>query len=365
MSFIRKIGSFLLLLLLLNLIAACKKDKQFEGYLYPIKENGLYGYIDSVGNRIIEPEFLWVSTFHYGLAMAVVDTIYRVFPDSMAYKVGERDTIINAYRMYARYGYINKSGKFAIEPKFLSYVNMTDIGDVTNDMNDCSNALSRHSFQNKRALFHDTTTWKDGYINLGGDVALPPKYYYSRPFSHGRAVVKEILAPPVYYDDLCLNPCKLRCYYIDTLGNSTTSNKYETLTRFNGRRGIGSYTEIIRDSTGNKQGYTVHNDIIDGDGKLIKDLGIWNSFYDYSGDGICVAKQVLHLQVYDGMYDSYSFVNEEGDYLQPLKGLSKFQLDSLSKCKDILQVIPNDAPIVDATYFNDGFAGITPDLTQL
>ena len=44
------------------IIVSCNEKKQFDGYLYPIRENGLYGYIDSVGNRIIEPEFLWVST---------------------------------------------------------------------------------------------------------------------------------------------------------------------------------------------------------------------------------------------------------------------------------------------------------------
>lgn len=343
------------------MIVSCNEKKQFGGYLYPIRENGLYGYIDSVGNRIIEPEFLWVSTFHNGLAMAVVDTIYREVPDSIAYEVGERDTIINVYRLYAKYGYIDKFGDFVIEPKFISYVNMSEIGDVTNDMDECSNALYRNSFRNKRAMFYDTLTWKNGYIDTKGNIVIDPIYFYSKPFSHGRAVVKELIAEPVIYNDLCLNPSKLRCSYIDTLGNRTTQNKYESLTRFNGRRGIGSFTEIFEDSAGNKQGYTVHNDIVDGDGNLIKDLGIWNCFYDYSIDGISVAKQVMHFKVYDGMFDSYSFVDEEGDYLQPLMGLTENQIDSLNKCDDILEVLPEDAPIADATYFNNGFAGITPD----
>ena len=110
--------------------ASCAERKRFDGYLYPIHENGLYGYIDSVGNRIIEPAFLWVSTFHNGLAMAVVDTIYLEVPDSMAFEVGEMDTIINVYRMYAKYGYIDRSGEFVIEPKFTSYVNMPNIGSL-------------------------------------------------------------------------------------------------------------------------------------------------------------------------------------------------------------------------------------------
>ena len=361
MNNIRRIHFSLLALFLLCILASCKKEKEFDGYLYPIRENGLYGYIDSMGNRIIEPIFLWVSTFHNGLAMAVVDTIYREVPDSMAYEVGERDSIVLIYRMYAKYGYIDKSGRFAIPPTYISYVTMPEKGFVVNDMDGCREALSRHTFRNKRAMFCDTTTWKYGYINPIGDTIIPPNYYYSNPFSYGRAVVKELLAEPVIYDELCLNPSKLRCLYIDTLGNSKTQNKYESLTNYNGRRGIGSYTEIIKDSAGNKQGYTIHNDIIDGNGNLIKDLGFWNSFYDYSRDGISVARQVLHFQVYDGMFDSYSFVDEDGNYLQPLKGLTESQIDSLNKCDDILEVLPEDAPIADATYFSNGFAGITPD----
>lgn len=361
MNIIRRIQFSFLSLFLLCILTACKKEMRFDGYLYPIRENGLYGYIDSVGNRIIEPKFLWVSTFHNGLAMAVVDTIYREVPDSIAFEVGERDSIVHIYRIYAKYGYIDKSGRFVIPPTYISYVTMPEKGFVVNDMDGCREALSRHIFRNKRALFCDTKTWKYGYINHKGKTIIPPNYYYSNPFSYGRAVVKELVAEPVFYDDLCLFPSKLRCYYIDTLGNPITNNKYETLTNYNGRRGIGSYTEIIKDSAGNKQGYTIHNDIIDGDGNLIKDLGIWNSFYDYSRDGISVARQVMHFQVYDGMFDSYSFVDEEGNYLQPLKGLTENQIDSLNKCDDILEVLSEDAPIADATYFNDGFAGITPD----
>ena len=164
--------------------ASCAERKRFDGYLYPIHENGLYGYIDSVGNRIIEPAFLWVSTFHNGLAMAVVDTIYLEVPDSMAFEVGEMDTIINVYRMYAKYGYIDRSGEFVIEPKFTSYVNMPNIGFVVKDMDNCSNALYRHSFRNKRAMFYDTTTWKNGYIDTKGDIVIKPIVQRPRPFTY-------------------------------------------------------------------------------------------------------------------------------------------------------------------------------------
>lgn len=361
MRFFHIIKDKLLFLLFLGLVISCNEKKKFDGYLYPIRENGLYGYIDSVGNRIMEPKFLWVSPFVNGLAVAVVDTIYREVPDSMDFEVNVRDTILKDHRMLVKYGYIDKTGRFKIKPTLISYVSMPEKGFVVSDMDGCRNALSRHMFHDKRAMYYDTITWKTGYIDTNGKNVIEAKYYYSDYFSNGRAIVKDLVAEPVFYDDICLNSSRLRCSYIDTLGNTRTEFKYETLTKFNGRRGIGSYTEIFKDSVGNKEGYTIHNDIIDGNGNKIKDLGIWNTFYDYSRDGISVARQVMHLQVYDGMFDSYSFVDEEGHYLQPLEGLSASQIDSLNRCDDILEVLPEDAPIADATSFRDGFAGITPD----
>lgn len=355
------IFKFFFFIVALSTIVSCDEKKKFDGYLYPIRENGLYGYIDSVGNRIMEPKFLWVSPFVNGLAMAVVDTIYQDVPDSMDFEVNVRDTISIYHRMFVKYGYIDKTGRFAIKPNFISYVSIPEKGFVVSDMEGCRNALSRHVFHDKRAMYYDTKTWKTGYIDTNGKNIIDAKYYYSEHFCNGRAVVKDLVAEPVFYNDMCLNSSRLRCSYIDTLGNIKTEFKYETLTKFNGRRGIGSYTEIFKDSVGNKQGYTIHNDIIDGNGNKIKDLGIWNTFYDYSRDGISVARQVMHLQVYDGMPDSYSFVDEEGHYLQPLEGLSVSQIDSLNRCDDILEVLPEDAPIADATFFCDGFAGVTPD----
>lgn len=347
------------------MMASCNEKKQFDGYLYPIRENGLYGYIDSVGNRIIEPEFLWVSTFHNGLAMVVVDTIYRVVPDSMAYEVGERDTIINVYRMYTKYGYINKSGKFAIAPKFVSYVEMNKIGDVAYDMEDCNNALYLHSFGNGRAMFSDTTTWKDGYIDKKGNVAIEPKYYYSDLFSDGVAVVRDATADPLFTNGVCINPSRLRCAYIDTLGNNVTEFKYETLTRCLSKRGIGTYKVVhkesteLGDTTVQFEGYSEPRFLVNNCGNEIKELDFVFKYYGYSRDGITVALDEFLWQI-RGDKEFFYFDNE-GNRLKPLQGLSENQLDSLSRCKDIIQVLPENAAITETTIFNDGFAGISPD----
>ena len=111
--------------------------------------------------------------------MAVVDTTYREVGDSMAYEVGESDTIVNVYRMYAKYGYIDKRGIFAIEPTFVCYVTMPQKGIIVNDMDDCRDVLSSYKFRNNRALYCDTATWKNGYIDTNGKSVIEPKYYYS------------------------------------------------------------------------------------------------------------------------------------------------------------------------------------------
>ena len=368
MNIIRRRKFSFLTLFLLCILTACKKEMRFDGHLYPIKENGLYGYIDSIGNRIIEPQFLWVSTFHDGLALAVVDTIYREVPDSMAYEVGERDSVINLFRMYAKYGYIDQRGKFAIKPTFVTYVTMPEKGYIANDMTDCRNALSRYTFHSKRALFCDTITWKNGYINNKGEIVIEPRYYYSDPFSEGLAVVRDAVAEPLYTNKACITPSKLRCAYLDTLGNAITEFKYESLTRFSSGRGIGNYKKInkeavnISDTTIIWETYSIPRFLINRDGKEIKELNFNYDYYGFSKNGISVCSDGFFFRSFVGKENvSYYYIDIDGDFLEPLNGLSESQLDSLGKCDDIMQVLPEDAKISAATYFNEGFAGISPD----
>ena len=350
------------------MMASCNEKKQFDGYLYPIRENGLYGYIDSVGNRIIEPEFLWVSTFHNGLAMAVVDTVYREIPDSMSFEVGERDTIINEPRMYAKYGYIDKSGKFAIKPSLICYIILPEKRFIIHDLDDCRRVLSRHIFQDKRALFYDTVTWKSGYINTNGNISIKPIYYDAEPFGEGLAVVKDKVAEPLFTNKACITPSRLRCAYMDTLGNAITEFKYEFLTRFCSGRGIGNYKKIkrenvdIADTTIVWETYSIPRFLINKDGKEIKELDFNYDYYGFGKDGICASSDGFIIRSIIGKENiSYCFIDINGDFLEPLKGLYEYQLDSLEKCNDIMQVLPENAHISAATSFNDGFAGISPD----
>ena len=40
--------------------------------LYPIYKDGKYGYIDSLGNEIIKPQYLYASYFNEGIALIIV-----------------------------------------------------------------------------------------------------------------------------------------------------------------------------------------------------------------------------------------------------------------------------------------------------
>ena len=347
------------------IIASCNEKKKFDGYLYPIRENGLYGYIDSVGNRIIEPQFLWVSTFNNGLAMAVVDTIYREVPDSLDFEVNVRDTISTDFRMLVKYGYIDKTGKFAIKPTLISYVSMPERGYVVSEWSGCRKALSRHIFQSKRALFCDTRTWKNGYIDTNGNIAIDPKYYYSEPFGDGLAVVRDAVGEPLYTNKACITSTKLRSAYIDTIGNAVTEFKYESLTRFLSGRGIGHYKVVnketinIEDTIVEYETYTEPRYLLNKKGETIKELNFNSDYYGYTKDGISVTMDNIIWALTGEKH--FSFIDVNGEFLKPLKGLTDYQIDSLRRCKDIMEVLPDNAIIRDATYFNNGFAGISPD----
>ena len=347
------------------IIASCNEKKKFDGYLYPIRENGLYGYIDSVGNRIIEPQFLWVSTFNNGLAMAVVDTIYREVPDSLDFEVNVRDTISTDFRMLVKYGYIDKTGKFAIKPTLISYVSMPERGYVVSEWSGCRKALSRHIFQSKRALFCDTRTWKNGYIDTNGNIVIDPKYYYSEPFGDGLAVVRDAVGEPLYTNKACITSTKLRSAYIDTIGNAVTEFKYESLTRFLSGRGIGHYKVVnketinIEDTIVEYETYTEPRYLLNKKGETIKELNFNSDYYGYTKDGISVTMDNI-IWAFTGE-KHFSFIDVNGEFLKPLKGLTDYQIDSLRRCKDIMEVLPDNAIIRDATYFNNGFAGISPD----
>ena len=92
---------------------SCHNYKYRDMELYPIMEDGLYGFIDTLGNKVIVPQYICVSNFSNHLALALVDTFYDDVIDSTLYKRGlgyaQEDFKVRCLNM--RYGYINKESR--------------------------------------------------------------------------------------------------------------------------------------------------------------------------------------------------------------------------------------------------------------
>lgn len=336
-------------------------DKKFGGYLYPICENGLYGYIDSVGNKIIEPQYLWGSTFSNNMALVVTDTIFKEVDDSVAYFAGETDSIQKKYRLFAKYGYINRSGDFVLPPKYVCYVNMAK-DQTNNDIANCSHAFYQFTYRYGRALVYDTVSWKKGYMDTKGTIVIPQKYYYAKPFSDMLAVVYEKTGEPQYCNNMLVVPGQLRAGYIDVNGDPITDCKFESLTTFQSKRGIGKITEMLSLSGDSIDSYCVHNIIMNEKGEVIDTISMFNRYYDYSRDGIAVGEQIMFID-FDEIARGpvYEYINRNGETLKPLEGLSEAQMAILSKRDDIVQVWPDDVDMVNVTFFENGLAGVSPD----
>ena len=101
---------------------------------------GGYGYVDSTGKFVIEPQFVMAGEFSEGLAAVAVD---------------------------GQWGFIDTKGNFFIEPQF----------------------HFARAFQEGLAAVYDKSLKKWGYINRSGDPVIPPKFYNAFGFENGVAEV--------------------------------------------------------------------------------------------------------------------------------------------------------------------------------
>jgi len=97
------------IILFVFIFLSCDKKKDLP--LYSFQENGLYGFIDTIGNKVIEPQYLYVSDFHEGLAVAVIDTVYQhintVLSDSIMLEWGLKKSFQK--NIIFRHGILEKS----------------------------------------------------------------------------------------------------------------------------------------------------------------------------------------------------------------------------------------------------------------
>lgn len=201
-----------------------------KGYLYPAKKDGLWGYINTKGEWIIEPQYLYVLPFHDDVAqVATAETAFAyintkgdillewsspeqvgVFQNGKAIKYFESadekicisiidlqgetlaaniwaDKASSKKLMYdslfferlafsedrlcicvdKKYGYLDAKGEWIVPPLY----------DTAEDFSEGVAAVSQNG--------------KYGYIDLSGNIKIPLQYDGALPFSEGLAAVKE------------------------------------------------------------------------------------------------------------------------------------------------------------------------------
>lgn len=146
---------------------------------------GKWGYINTSGEYVIEPQFGEAGTFNEGIASV---------------RIGAGESGIA--------GYINKEGEIIIEPQF-AYCGI----------------FSEGLAPVKKTFNRDTGDW--GYINTKGEVVLDFIYSYARIFKNG-------LAPVIIGD-----PSDELFRYIDTKGNTIIEPQfYDAFPFYEGKAAI-------------------------------------------------------------------------------------------------------------------------------
>lgn len=75
------------------LICSCHNNSK----LWRIQDNGLYGFVDSLGNEIIKPQYKYVGNFRAGYACVITDAKLEIKDLGL-----RKDTLLKV-----KYGYID------------------------------------------------------------------------------------------------------------------------------------------------------------------------------------------------------------------------------------------------------------------
>jgi actin-like ATPase involved in cell morphogenesis len=118
--------------------------------LKPLLTGEKYGYIDSAGQLVIQPQFDFGGEYREGLA---------------------------AVKINDQWGYIDQTGQITIPPQF----------DFSEDENQDDDATNYRSFSEGLAAVRINGKW--GYIDQTGEVVIEPKFMWAYDFSEGLAAV--------------------------------------------------------------------------------------------------------------------------------------------------------------------------------
>lgn len=349
---------------------SCQNYKYRDIELYPIKENGLYGFVDTLGNKVVVPQYICVSQFLNHLAAAVVDTFYDYRADSTFHKLrlGYAKEVTKERFLNMRYGYINIENEFVIEPNLIRRFKID--GDTKVNSSILQDLTTKLSFCEGLAPYQDSITQKFGFIDTLGHQCIPALYYNYRVFSMGKAAVQIFKCnddEPV--SDACFN-----WGYIDPQGQRMSDFIYKDLSSCINGRSFGTIWSLAKDQERkprvrlNENGELEFKDpefddsmpmqsvvtvMLDEHGNVIKnDLPSVYFYYNFTDDGIAVAE----MRNVEFLGPDCKFLDKNGNFLKPHE-VPKNNLYYIG-------TLPDGSHFTDVTDMCEGYAGImAPDST--
>lgn len=330
--FCNKIFSKIFLLVIVVILSSCSHNDE---PLYRIQKNGLYGFIDSTGNVVIEPQYKYVGYFNDdGYATVITQVNYEFKKIKSAFNT-DVDTLL-----VFKYGFIDKNNSLIVDT--IHTIKLTklqatawgffDTNRMVKNFSSNTNFLTSiydYRIKLRAGLFvvQDPKTLLMGYMNIKGDTVIPAKYECVHPFYNGVARIR--IKNEGFNVLKTINAEML----IDSLGKLKGADRYALIRDFTNSHTWAS--KIVE----NEDKFESFWYLLDTNGKVCSD-SLW-------GDNIVIFNSPSDWYVYQFNFfgkNLYSFINKDG----------KFATD---KNHDNIIAL-GDETFTDVTYMEDHVVGI-------
>lgn len=309
--------------------------------LLRIQENGLYGFVDTLGNVKIEPQYKYCGAFSKD-GYALIISKAQILNDTLEIKYGFIDTnnklvvdTINDLKIAIPE--LGSLWKMYDAETFVNKYNSSELGFMDSYFATLRVSQGLYQYINSNNII--------GYKNLKGEVAISAKYKYAGPFVENVAIVSEgiTLDPNKSMSDN-LNTFSL----INDKGEYIKEKAWAYIPPFS-KAGLTWCCEINleEDENGNLTPSLVWTQI-DRAGKIT--IGpvngsagskVYNGFPD--NDGL----YVYYFPDIFGMHVGYSFINNDGKFATDKNGDNEITMWG------------EDTEVFDdVTSFSEGFAGV-------
>ena len=349
------------------LSVVCLSCSRYNGNLYRIYENNLYGYIDSIGNVIIKPQFKYSSRFQDGVALVISDMSEAFHIDTInTIKIIDGKLTIDSLNKTTRkvndgikvqYGYINTQGKIIIDTVQTITLERNNFCIPYSSVEDGFSEFISDSLEfnmiilnellpfNELFLYQDEQSKLWGYKNSEYETHIMPDYKYAGAFSEGRAIVNFPDTTNSHFESETFGNYGV----IDTTGNIIIPTEYAIIFPYNNGY---SWSTIF-----NFQDASLSQELLDRDGNSILGPLPQNGqikYSNFSDNGWAIVEMNLFS------FKFYSFIDVNCQYLTDYNKDGNLDLinETLQDAKSFYE---NYAPV----KFNNKWVFINDECTIL